>query len=136
MGTGQAILWVSTGIFLYLLNRFSIVVFMKAHWCAALALAALFPVALVGCGDDNNLNPDATIMSVETAKEARKLFERYNGDYQAMSESDKKAYLDLFKGDQARADKTWEIMSSPPPGSAPGGSPTGTQVPAPGAGSR
>lgn len=109
---------------------------MKAHWCAALAMAAVIPICLSGCGDDNKLDPNATIMSVETAKQARTYYDRYNGDYKSMSEADKKAYLDLFKGNQDKADKTWEIMATPPPGSAPTGagpsSPSGTVPPGPG----
>lgn len=108
---------------------------MKAHWCAALAMAAVIPICLSGCGDDNKLDPNSTIMSVETAKQARTYYDRANGDYKSLSEADKKAYLELFKGDQAKADKTWEIMSTPPPGSAPSGAnpnATGTVPPGPG----
>lgn len=91
-----------------------------------MVLVAIVGGAISGCASDYKLDPEATIMNVDTAKEARKYFDRYAGDYNSMSPEDKKSYLDLFKGDQSRADKTWEIMSSPPPGSGPTPS-TGTQ---------
>ncbi len=93
---------------------------MKAQWSVFLLLAMVATATLPGCGDEVKLDEQATIMPVDTAKKSRELFDKVAGDYNALTEADRKTYLDLFEGDEARAKKTWDIMANPP-GSGPTG---------------
>ncbi len=73
-----------------------------------------------GCGSGSQKLDEGYMQNAEAlGKQRREIFMRANGDYDAMSPSDKEAFLSTFKGDETNAKKTWEVMKSPPTSSGP-----------------
>lgn len=78
-----------------------------------------------GCkgGDEGGPKPDAAV--VNTGTQMRTYFDNAHGDYNALSATDRAAFVKLFNGDEKRAQEVWTVMkngSSPRAGSAaPGG---------------
>ncbi len=75
---------------------------------------SLSTIGLTGCGSDVKMNPESNIMSVDYAKQAREMFDKYDGKYESLTPNDKENYLKLFNNDEAKGKKIWDLMANPP----------------------
>lgn len=84
-----------------------------------------------GCGSAGKVELDKDYMATAEAqgKDKRAIFERANGDYNAMSSEDRTKFLSYFSNEED-AKKFWELMAHPPSSQA---GPVGTN-PTPSAG--
>lgn len=87
-------------------------------------------LVLVGCGAGPQPEAkDEMNLAFENAKVTRAIYDSSGGDYQKVSEADKKKLIDLYKSDEG-ARKVFESIKNPPAGL--GGSaplPPGAQKP-------
>lgn len=83
-----------------------------------LFLAAMVAVALsgAGCGGPatGEVDKDYLQRAEQLGKQRREIFLRAEGNYDAMSAEDRKAYLDSFDGNEENARKFWYLMKNPP----------------------
>ena len=79
-------------------------------------------IPLAGCGDKGGPDPKAQAQAVDYAKSLRSYFDKANGDYSALNDADRAAYVKLAGGED-KAKQFWDGMKNGP-GSAPrGGAP-------------
>jgi hypothetical protein len=88
---------------------------MRQLWI--LVLAALVVVPMLGCGEGG---PSPAVEKDRTvaATRMRELFDKAAGNYEALSEAEKKEWLDMFKGNEKDAQQTWAFMRDRPTGGA------------------
>ncbi len=81
-------------------------------------LVATMAVAIpcAGCGGPATGEVDQNYLqkAEELGKLRREIFVRAKGDYDSMSEEDRKAYLDSFDGNEENAKRFWNLMKNPP----------------------
>ncbi|MCX7799369.1 MAG: hypothetical protein N2109_03395 [Fimbriimonadales bacterium] len=81
-----------------------------------LVAAAAVAAPMAGCGGPatGEVDKDYLVKAEELGKKRREIFVRANGDYEAMSPEDRKAYLDSFDGNEENAKRFWNLMKNPP----------------------
>ncbi|MFN3683404.1 MAG: hypothetical protein ACK41F_05655, partial [Fimbriimonadaceae bacterium] len=81
-----------------------------------LFLVATMAMALsaAGCGGPATGEVDKNYLqkAEQLGKQRREIFVRAQGDYDAMSPEDRKAYLDSFDGNEENAKRFWNLMKN------------------------
>lgn len=79
---------------------------------------------ILGCGaGPQSYDQDAIDKATARAQKARAIFDKVNGDYQAISPGDKADLLKLSNNDENSLKKLWQTMAHPPGAGANGSSP-------------
>lgn len=84
---------------------------MRSQWSVLIALFGVAAVTLPACSQEANLEEN-NIMPVDNAKNSRAMFDKYEGNYDAMSEADRNTYLGYHDNDETRAKATWDAMAT------------------------
>lgn len=73
---------------------------------------------LIGCQSQPEPDTKVEATRLAAAQSMRKIFDNAHGDYNSLSPNDKTELLKQFNGNEANAQKAWEMMKSGGAGSS------------------
>jgi hypothetical protein len=89
---------------------------MKKNFCLLIVLSGALMVG--GC-DNQNVDQKAVDAGVNRFKVLRPLYEKAQGNWDNLTAEDKETFIDMHKGNEESAKKTFDFMKGPPGGPGP-----------------